>query len=299
MGCWNGTCMISNLPIIHGEKIKLVFLQKGYNKQSIIGESGYVYSTGIMCPAFLPITGEYDDYGSVENFEEDWNYEKIESTLRTKFGNIIYVDGIEKADWKLIDLINGIERTGEYTEQPQYYNPNNGTKLNCDLSFVMIRQDVWDLCVEIQGGREVYSNPDYSNNENQPYQINGEKYGKRVFNTFIESIRKEFDNPFDEFKYLMTIERELRHIFSDSFESKPYMFNYRTLCKIRKNEDIFLQDIKKRWYEQLMINSILQNLRKGWMIQPGAGSQTSDWDLYTKFNNGVNLICNEKNNMEW
>lgn len=45
MGCWNGTCMISNLPIIAGEKVKLVFLHTPYgNNIDKIKKSAYCYS---------------------------------------------------------------------------------------------------------------------------------------------------------------------------------------------------------------------------------------------------------------
>mgnify|MGYP001597786907 CR=1 FL=1 len=36
MGCWNGTCMISNLTILDGDKLKVVFLDgKSYETQSL------------------------------------------------------------------------------------------------------------------------------------------------------------------------------------------------------------------------------------------------------------------------
>lgn len=66
MGYWNGTCMISNLPIISGEKIKLIFLLPKYSPVTMCGESAYVYPTDILTPCLLPISGKYDDYGSIE-----------------------------------------------------------------------------------------------------------------------------------------------------------------------------------------------------------------------------------------
>jgi len=59
MGCWNGTCMISHLPIIAGDKIKLVILH-GINIP-INNASAYCYSNGLLEPSFLPLTGEYND----------------------------------------------------------------------------------------------------------------------------------------------------------------------------------------------------------------------------------------------
>lgn len=93
MGCWNGTCMISNLPINSGEKIKLVILQKSMiSGIKSLFTSGYVYPTDFLTPAFLPISGKYNDYGNIEGIEQDWNYNLIEKHLQNKFGNKIKVD---------------------------------------------------------------------------------------------------------------------------------------------------------------------------------------------------------------
>jgi hypothetical protein len=254
--------MISNLPIISGDKIKLVFLQKGYNDNDVIGQSGYAYSTGILCPAFLPITGEYNDYGNIENIEEDWNYEKIESTLKEKFGDVIFVEkDNEIKDWKLTDLIDGIERSGSYTPQPKYHSSKQSKRLDCDLSFVMIRQDVWDLCVEMQSKNEDYWNPDRTKDKDLPYQINGENFGNRIFGLFIESIKKVFDDPMEQMRHDIMSEHTLRYVFTSNGESRLLMADYKNMCRKRKDDDDFLLDIKKRWYEQIMVEDCLSNLR--------------------------------------
>jgi hypothetical protein len=63
MGCWNGTCMISNLPIISGEKIKLVLLRRAIDSKRLFNSSAYVYSHDIFTPSFFPLSGVYNDYG--------------------------------------------------------------------------------------------------------------------------------------------------------------------------------------------------------------------------------------------
>ena len=52
MGCWNGTCMISNLPILSGNKIKLVILKSNVSFNEIKPLSGYTYTTDIFTPSF-------------------------------------------------------------------------------------------------------------------------------------------------------------------------------------------------------------------------------------------------------
>jgi len=300
--------MISNLPIIAGDKIKLVFLQAGFNKQSILGQSGYVYSTGLLSPAFLAISGKYDDYGSIEDVDEDWNYKVIESTLKEKFGNVIITDDEEFKDWGLLDLIRGIERAGSFRNQPQYYDLSktactdkgkvpdmNSEKKDCDLSWVMIRQDVWDMCVDLQSKSLDYWNIKRGEDKTLPYYISGSDFGDRTFDAFIQKIKKVFTDPVEQMRHELMSDLGIDHIFgSHGRDSKLLMFDYKSLCKKNRDDDEFLGDIKKKWFEQIMIEDCISNLRKGWVIQPGGGSQAQDWELYKKFNIGLNSICDIK-----
>lgn len=67
MGSWSVYCGISNIAITAGQKCVLLPLKKTTNEY-------YEYS-----PATLPIFGEYDDYGGIENVELNDNTKFIES----------------------------------------------------------------------------------------------------------------------------------------------------------------------------------------------------------------------------
>lgn len=61
MGCWNGTCMISNLHVTAGQEVIVFMLAKtGYTDNFCYEHSHYT-----PCP--IPFYGEYNDYGAVEN----------------------------------------------------------------------------------------------------------------------------------------------------------------------------------------------------------------------------------------
>ena len=68
MGCWNGTCMISNLPIICGEKVVIIPLIEKQQEliKSNFDLNGCCYSTDELQPIMIPFYGEYNDYGSIE-----------------------------------------------------------------------------------------------------------------------------------------------------------------------------------------------------------------------------------------
>lgn len=55
MGCWNGSCFLTGLPIFAGEPVQLLFIA--------------ACADGQWRPATLPIKGYYDDYGGIESAE--------------------------------------------------------------------------------------------------------------------------------------------------------------------------------------------------------------------------------------
>lgn len=63
MGCWNETCMISNLPILGGEECAI----------AILLEQGTPYLGITPIDKYMPLAiihGEYDEYGHLENIDE-------------------------------------------------------------------------------------------------------------------------------------------------------------------------------------------------------------------------------------
>ena len=90
MGCFNSTGFISKLPICHGDRV-VCFI--GVEAQHIGGHELF-YPSDVVAPYFLPIYGEYNDYGSIENID------------RTPI-----VEFLEKfAGCSIEDIVNGIER---------------------------------------------------------------------------------------------------------------------------------------------------------------------------------------------
>lgn len=70
MGSWNGTCCISHLPILEGDRIICVPIVKSSGRYSN-DLSGNCYADCVNYPFFFPIVGEYNDYGGMQNIEND------------------------------------------------------------------------------------------------------------------------------------------------------------------------------------------------------------------------------------
>jgi hypothetical protein len=87
MGCFNVAGTMSNLSIGHGDKVVFIpLLQSCYSKKEgmlpigaetmLVGDNG---ASMFFSPFCLPIVGEYNDYGSVENIVRDGNVEYLEN----------------------------------------------------------------------------------------------------------------------------------------------------------------------------------------------------------------------------
>ena len=336
MGCWNGTCMISNLPIQQGEKIKLVLLRNGISSKNLFNSSGYVYSHDIFTPSFFPLTGVYNDYGMIEVVDEDWNHKLIEDHFKKLFGEKIIVNGETKENWNLIDVLNGVERNDlKYYGKPNkeqlerkamaieavkvYDKQGYSSKkierewqelaeMNVDemlrqanLSFVMIKEDVWNHICENYVG-EFYNRDSKSNTDNDnDFYLSAKKYCKIEFENGIIRIEK-FS------KLINTTTNTTEEVLKAHEKLNEFLASGYAMAVFTKQNLDFLtpelydkftiegdaerrEDVLNRYTEFTIISSFLSETRKGWMMQPGSGSQHDGWGVHLMLAEIVMKIC--------
>lgn len=69
MGSWNGTCGVSQLPIMYGDDVAIFLMKKNkYNREDYMG---CVHSDNFYEPVSPAIFGRYDDYGRVTDVIAD------------------------------------------------------------------------------------------------------------------------------------------------------------------------------------------------------------------------------------
>src|SRR4051812_34258342 len=68
MGCFNATCMVSNLPIAYGDQIVMLVLSR--NKWAGHPKLDLLHVTEEWGIVGFPFFGKYDDYGGIEEVEE-------------------------------------------------------------------------------------------------------------------------------------------------------------------------------------------------------------------------------------
>jgi hypothetical protein len=335
MGCWNGTCMISNLPIISGERIKLVILRGGISRKAC--GSAYVYSHDMFTPSFFPISGVYNDYGMIEGCDEDWNYILIEQYFKKLFGNKIIADGKTIEDYSLIDILDGIERGDlKYYGKPnkemierkamavkavEVYSKDgfssekiekewrdlaemdiSETLREANLSFVMIREDIWNHICDKYVGQ--FYNRDAKSTKDPDFYLTAKRYCQIEFEKGLSRALKlagllNVDKS-DE-KALEEAKKELQELLTSGYALG--IFTRQNLDFITpelydaiaiNGDEIIREDILKRYTEFTCISSFLSETRKGWMIQAGAGSQHDGWETHLMLAEKLVDLCKEK-----
>lgn len=257
MGCWNGTCMISNLPILNREEVKLVFLSSYEDSIKLANSSGYCYTTDLLSPVFFPITGRYNDYGTIESIQKDWVYELTTSILKKTY-EAIEVEKKEIIDFTLEDIIKGIERGSlKVSEKNDIFIPSK-------FSFVMIRKDIWDGIIKNTKHSLNYWNLDMKGEDD--FYIDGITFIDRKFKSLTANINR------------------LKEMFGDDYRSgfigfdSLFSFEERYFNKAMHLD--FIKDnmelVKSDYVELTLIKTFLENTRKGWMVQAGKGSQNDD-----------------------
>lgn len=81
MGCWNETCGMTQMPICGGDPVRLfLIVENGYPRGS--RDVCISYGTELWRPFGIPLKGTYDEYGRIENIEEDCMSDFLLESLR-------------------------------------------------------------------------------------------------------------------------------------------------------------------------------------------------------------------------
>lgn len=89
MGCFNSSGFISKLPIKYGDRVVCFF---GVIRHDT---DGLYYPDSMVAPYFLPIRGEYNDYGGIENIDNTHIVKIIEKVAGHPIERIL--EGVERS----------------------------------------------------------------------------------------------------------------------------------------------------------------------------------------------------------
>ena len=277
MGSWNGTCGLSQLPIVAGTKVK-VFLMLKTSADGIIGGSGVCYSTAHFRPWFLPVNAEYDDYGSITAIEDDWNsrymLEKFQQWLKEKKVRILGDDAeINSPDitsfQTLKDVFDCVERGAlVFCTHDSDYNHKTKKwrkyKVELRIGMFMVIESVFDRMY-------VEYTKEWQSKKNEYYQQQSATSRAKC----IEALEKIHTVKEDEADSLVLYDMMFTMALGDAMEERVAIKHYKTLLYDKAKGvsfDTFLE--KKKLIDAMSL--IMSVLRKMWIPQSGQGSQCEE-----------------------
>lgn len=168
MGSWNATCNISQLPILPGDPVRVLFLSRcPYSMDPpndlALGEGNNsrenCYPTDFWFPRTIPLKAEYADYGDVDKLENGlplqlfWDQLKADM-LPVPEGKNQYHDPGTKEDmtwehmwWVATEgrlRVNGNHERKDYTDRTDFLDKGTPTAPKAlPVCVVLIREDVF------------------------------------------------------------------------------------------------------------------------------------------------------------
>lgn len=259
MGSWEGTCGVSQLPILYDEEVALFILVKNnltqrMSKTEEIGGGGLVHPDSLYKPICLPIFGNYADYGMIDNIED-----KGDVVLSHLKYMRIYSSNEEYGIDNLSDFLRKIERN----------------KID-NFGFMMVHKDLYYEMIDYIRPMSYFYTKEkdigefYKNETESLLKIMKEN------NLGEDFIRKnltleDYRNP-DLKIYEFTHDKRIAH---NMFTKKTddYMQYYRNPELYENNKDLL-----ENMVNFLLFTEIMECSRKLWIPQAGKGSQDREYE---------------------
>lgn len=264
MGCWNETCLVSNLPITVGDEVAMILLVPSH---SFINGCGY-RNNDFFKPCCLPIFGEYNDYGSVENITND-NY-------ALEYLKILREKKVLNFKWKgenLEQLLsNNIIGTRVKPLIPKRYH----SKHKVVITKAFIKKEFYDLFVAISLNNQNYYDKDESSANIKEYLLKGFHQGIEKNKEFREMVAlRGYDFDIDQDLYFALYNNLIGEFLLNVSLDK--VSDYDLGFFIRK----YLETLDSEFLEQaanfILVNLTMIRLGKTW-IPINTASQEEHYD---------------------
>lgn len=292
MGCWNGTCGLTTLPINHYQPIVVFPLLSDVDYAV---RPGRYSSNPMYTPMMLPFYSHYDDYGAGEDSSgiglrlnmahiRDTLVEQAEGENKYSTPAILRKDFDEKVFWKAIHADQLSIRGGAATRKR--------------VNMVMVIKSIYDTVVaEHRIDRYTQEAGDFVNN---PYgfaeieaaipalvaaviahvakhNTSPRHYG-RIHTGMINNLAEQWLYP-DGRSYHAACDLPLDNIINDMIGSDT---------ATSQLTELFTELTKANFFDNFM-----KLTRKTWAVQAGAGSQDNDTAPYRILNRAMDVVMTE------
>jgi hypothetical protein len=320
MGCWNGTCGLSGLPITHGTEMYVFPIVESYR-------DSFCYSTALYRPSVLPFRAEYNDYGAGENCS-GIGLDLLIAGIRDRLvemdvGENQYHDIAVKSEG--FDVDQFFEAC--HKRRLEFKNPMRSYKGYSDtlaVFFTMVRKDIADRLwaewkFDIWKPVGIKETP--TGFESDQYYIKGVTYA-RLAETVEEYMQQRqtelaentkdltqdskdffvshlfFQQPYEEQDHILC--GTMSRIFGDVSEGGFAGFfdlKNKVLEEYLKGNTKYACDLIRECLLGHMVNSFMESTRKVWLPPMHQGSQSECLDEYRLMNRLVDDAIAERNRM--
>lgn len=283
MGCWNATCNVTNLPIHAGEKVVVIPLVKVKEEC----EFNTCYPTDVFVPFAMPLIGEYDEYGSIENIT---TFESNKTHLLKNF-NYFYgkSDGVNRTyepvektdDFELFVKSAICVHGGCYIKTNSMLHKNGMVETN----FMMIHYEAYKIMVEEIAKRKPYDSKLNMREAITDYMV--KKIAKSRENVLLhKKAMGEVKNTSNEEKVNALMEAMTFDIYRD-LAKETFALGMLNPCSIAwigfakeliENENT--NELLKQAVDMRLFTKALSCLRKGYLCDSGAGSQSEETRMH-------------------
>lgn len=265
MGCWNATCGITNLPILYNEEVYTHILVSSVTKRSSANTRHY--HNDVCIPLSFPIIGKYDDYGSISNIQYNITTELMSRYFGCEFDELL--SRIQDDSIKIADDVNikDIKTVGIWMCRKDVVD--NFFKTDFEIPVYSDKYRVHDIPLNIafnDSAREYYE------------RLCSIKNSDSSYTRYMDKPLRETEAPLD---VAICGSYASYRIIGPFFEQQLKWLKF-----LIKNNYDFDSDEVRSFFEcaknYLKIDLILENTRRGYQPQFGAGSQSFNIDSYKR-----------------
>ena len=228
MGQFNVSCSVSKLPLQNGDKVVAIFLEKSkvlFTERGKIPDlSFFNNSDDLYRPALLPIFGELDDFGGLEEIENDGHVESIKKYFKMSIEDIMEVTSTRHKNldtdshfYKVFNIPTMGNKTGIMKENilRLKFTEDNGiyTKVDCDFSMSYKNKE---------NSSQIEVTVNYKNKE--------KKYSLNDLFTLQQEVYKDFN-------YILSLSMERQSLFVDTIKT---ISGFSTMYINRKIYDVMV-----------------------------------------------------------
>lgn len=286
MGCWNGTCALSNLPIFYKDPVRVVLLRQQLH--AVAAES-FCTPDHLWEPLGVPLRGLYDDYGAVTKadtsglgalfLKEDLQpYVQIVSDEFKGF--VVDREALFAGDWE--SFFEHVERGRMHTKKCFRFSESSPT--TAIISQALIHEDIYQAMTRFTWTQWT---PDMETIDRRRLCEEAREYLLSLVDD-VQQDRIDPDGAFhrDAVRRHVTI-RESPSIFRQAMFGRPqetglnatYDFQLRQRCAaasdIKKDflDDKLVLDFMNDLVDFRLVHEVMNTGRRFWSPQSGAGSQ--------------------------